>query len=1250
MTPYCTCEAHRQDFKYNAKNKPTKCMKFYSKFSHRPPAYVNKFLFVMKLVIVLMTTVFIQFSIAADAQKITLSAKNVPLEKIFKEIRIQTGYDFFCDLEILKNAKRVDIQLKEASLEQALHSCLRDQGLIYTIDNKIIVITRKKIIDPGISNLFKEIYLTGKVIDETGQPLPGATITIKRTGKSVVTNEKGVYSIDVEKTDVLIVSYVGYTNREIKVSDSKPGVSFVISLSLSTNKLQQVEVVSTGYQDLPKERATGSFEVISKEQLQHSTNPNLLRRLEGITTSMDFNNQLFNTLTIGQTRQSPIAGVTIRGKNTLTLGLVLDKFSLSGKVLIVIDGIATPYSIDDINPNDVENITILKDAAAASIWGSRASNGVIVIKSKRGMFNSPAVVSFSSNLSITDKINLFYKKRMSVSDYIDAQVHLYNDMYEANGQIPIEDPNLIQPQQRMSPVAEIMNDFRIGRLDSLQAVAKLDALRGNDIRRDFDKYLLRKPITQNYSLGISGGSKNFAYRLSGGYDHTINQAVTDGNDRATLNYSTTINPLKNLQLQTIVSYTQQNSHTQPSDYMVRAQLNGEGYYPYSRLADDQGNALPLYPEFRRAFLDTLAKNYGDKILDMNYKPLDEMKYSYNKLKSQGLNLNLNANYKISELISASLTYSYNWGLSESTILNDERSYYMRQLINKFTNPPQLPDGYSEDFLNGFTPFQRQIPLGGKYSYEPTKTNSQTLRGQINIDKTWNIKHVLSAIAGMDVGQDYSITRGAQYYGYKENGFKSFSELPFGKYIYTLYNDKDYGFNNDIIPGLSQALTFQKSRIYSFYSNAAYTYDRKYTLSGSIRKDASSTFGNTYNTGGTPFFSVGGSWSINNESFYKLSWLPYLQLRATFGYNGNTNTRISSIPTIGYNQGGVTGLPYANTTQGSNSKLRPEKSATLNLGLNFGLKNNRISGGIEYYNRKTIDLVASGPLDPSTGFSRLDYNIGNLRSTGIDITLNSLNIQAGQFSWTSNLLFSNNKVKVTKLYAANPPTAGQLVNNTTPYNEGAELSRLYAWKWAGLDPNTGDPMGYLNGEAVNITNPNVLTAIAQAPASSTKLFGSSVPVYYGSFRNTFRYQNFSVSANFLYKLGYYFRPPSTDFAFYSFLFPDNLLLGAEYANRWQKPGDEKFTNVPSIDYSGNTSRDLFYYYSEINVQKADHIRLQEINLSYTFNTKSSFIKNPRIYAYVNNLGVVWRANKRGLDPEARDYPQPRTYNLGFSANF
>lgn len=447
------------------------------------------------------------------------------------------------------------------------------------------------------------------------------------------------------------------------------------------------------------------------------------------------------------------------------------------------------------------------------------------------------------------------------------------------------------------------------------------------------------------------------------------------------------------------------------------------------------------------------------------------------------------------------------------------------------------------------------------------------------------------------------------------------------------------------------------RTFSAYANAAYTYKQRYTLSGSVRKDASSEFGKGTNQSGTPYYSVGAAWNTDKEKFFKVDWLSSLKLRTSFGYNGNVNPSYLARPLIfrSFYQD-FNGLYFATAgSYVSNRNLRPEKTGTLNMGLDFAFKNNWLSGSVEYYNKWTTDLITSNPTDPSMGYNYAGINTGNLHGYGIDFTLNSLNLQRGLFKWGSNLLFSYNRVKVTKLYVGEGKTVGTGLD-ATGYNVGFDLSRVFAYRWAGLDPLTGDPRGYLNGQAVRISPDGAgttnLIGIGNLPLSEAHYFGSSVPVYYGTFRNTFSYGQFSVSASLMYKLGYYFRRPVSDVVNYVIMFGNNTLQGAEYATRWQQQGDELKTNVPSQVYatSGN-NRDNFYRFSDINVAKADHVRLQEINLSYALSSgKNWFIKNPKVYANVNNLGIIWRANKLGLDPDINDYPNPKTYSFGFSANF
>lgn len=1199
----------------------------------------------MKLIIVLMTTVFLQISFASEAQKVTLSEKNATLESVFKKIRVQTGYDFFGDIDLLKRAKKVNIEVNNVPLEEALNQCLKNQDLTYVISNKIIVIRREsQQLTNKNATAFAEVNISGRVMDEENKPLAGATITIKRTKSSVRTNQNGEFNLNVDPTDILLISYVGYESQEIKVSSIKTGSQFLITLRSSTAKLKQVEIVNTGYQTLPKERATGSFQTITAKQLQHSTSPDLLKRLEGITTGLDFNNNsIYSPTNSSKFRVPTLSGLTIRGKNNLNTIPNTDDFAVGGQPLVVIDGIASPYSIDKLNPNDVESVNILQDAAAASIWGSRAANGVIVVTTKKGQFQTPTSISFDANLNVTDKIDFFYRKVMSTSDFIDAQLAQLNYNFEQNGQT-VPDPVIPNPpaniiaQTPISPVAEIWNSWKRNKISDEQYKNQIDALRNNDIRNDYTKYFLRNSVMQNYNLSASGGIKNYAYRLSGSYGKTLNNTQASDANRMSVIYSATVKPIKNMSLNANVNYNQQNRNEQGGGTNA---ITGDGFYPYTRLVDDAGNPIAVPKAYRKAFIDSLAKKFGNKILDLSFKPLDDIKQGYTKYKSQLLNLNLNADYNFSPVFSASVNYNNAWGHDEQTQLRGQNSFYMRDLINRFTNK---------------TTFARVVPLGGLLTPTDRKSNNQTIRAQVNANKNWGDKHELYAIAGAEGAQTYSESRGADFYGYDEQTKSVDNALPFKVRTPLLFIDPSIGTSSGIIP-YSTRFNDDKVRTFSFYSNAAYTYDKRYTLSASIRSDYSSIFGRGTNERGATYFSVGGKWDINKEKFYQISWLPSLALKATFGYNGNQNPVVSPLPLISYTRTSFEGyqLPYASTLDGSNRELRPEKAAFLNLGLSFGTKSNRITGNLEYYVRTTTDLITDTSLDPTTGFTTLYYNAADLRSRGVDFTLSSLNLESNKFNWRSTFLFSYNRVKVTDLFSDKPNTAGQQISNNPPFNKGADLSRLYAYRWAGLDPATGDPMGYIDGKPVRVTGDyNVYNQIYTAPVSTARYFGSSVPVYYGSLINTFNYGNLSVSFNLMYKLGYYVKRSPYDVLRYSQLILTNVVQGEEYARRWQKPGDEKFTNVPSMTFPitpGLTdNRDDFYYNSEINVLKGDHVRLQQINLSYTLTKGLWAIKSPRIYANVNNLGIIWRANKLGIDPDINDYPNPRSYSIGVSASF
>lgn len=1212
----------------------------------------------MRLTTVILIATIMQVSAAGFAQKITLSEKKANLKSLFKEIRRQSQYNFLYTDAQLASTKPIDIKVSNMEIKAVLDLIFRDQPLTYTVDeNTVVVSTRKQSLMDKITEYLKSVDLSGQVLNEAGYPMLGAIVRVEGTKKVTSTDVEGRFFLkDVDPQGTLIISYVGYRTDTITIAGK---TKFIVKMDPQLNQIQEVRIVSTGYQDLPKERATGSFESISKVQLQHSTDPNLIRRLEGITTSMDFRNDLrpVNSSNLNAQR-SPLVNLTIRGKNTLNENENADlNGNFSGQVLVVIDGIASPYSIDKVNPNDVESVTILKDAAAASIWGSRAANGVIVIKTKKGGYNSKLRVSLSSNLNVTEKIDLFYNKTMQIGDFVEAQKLQF---LNANKPLPAVSISSLYGQETVSPVAEILDAWKFKGLTTEQeAMAQLEALKNNDIRRDYTKYFLRNAFTQSHALSIDGGSEKFNYRVSGGYDKSLNNTRNSGLDRIVLTYNASARPVKNLELQGNISYNVQNNKEQAEENRITGIANST-FFPYSRLMDEQGNPAELTKTYRPGFIDLFESTYtGGQFLSWRYKPLEDINEGYSTLKSQNLNLNFSSTYQILKGLSLQATYNYNTGRNEDNSLFRQNSFYMRNLINYFTTSLASTDPKTG---NPVTPYVRQLPLGGQYTTGLTKSSNQTLRGQLNLNKSWNEKHEISAIAGLDLAQNYSILKTDGYYGYNESTLRSDNKLDYKTMIPIIFAEDFSGYNGEYISNLSRGFLDNKVRTFSWYANTAYTFNRKYTLSASVRKDLSSEFGRGTNQKGTPYYSVGGSWNIAAEPFYHSELFPVLTFRSTFGYNGNVNPSILARPLITYSDvNGDNELPYAYTSFGtgiSNNKLRPEKTGIWNIGMDFGLKGNRLSGSLQYYNKKTTDLLANGELDPSTGYTNITYNTGNLMGHGIDLNLNSLNVQSGLFKWNTNVLFSYNKVKVTKLYAATTSLAGNVVSNSSgSYNEGYDLSRMFGYRWAGLDPETGDPRGYLNGEIVSIADNAAGNAayqgIQNASLSEVRYFGSAVPVYYGAVRNTFSYGNFSVSANLMYKLGYYFRRPSSQILNYSQL-NSNIpsIQGIEYQNRWQKPGDELHTNVPSAIYtSSNLNRDNFYKYAEINVLKGDHIRLQELNFSYTITPgKSWFIKNPRISANVNNLGIIWKANKEGIDPEVFDYPNPRSYSFGFSANF
>ncbi|HXO75188.1 MAG TPA: hypothetical protein VN824_08145, partial [Puia sp.] len=576
--------------------------------------------------------------------------------------------------------------------------------------------------------------------------------------------------------------------------------------------------------------------------------------------------------------------------------------------------------------------------------------------------------------------------------------------------------------------------------------------------------------------------------------------------------------------------------------------------------------------------------------------------------------------------SAEAKYQLEQASGENRQLYSADSYYVRNLVNSFTQ------------VTGDN-IVRPVPLGAILDQTHNELAAHALRGQLNFSQTWG-RHQVTAIGGAEVRQDNSRYNSSRAYGYNPElltytNVDLVSTFPFYGGLGNdgaIYNPMQFG----------QVL----NRFVSFYGNGSYSYDNRYTVSVSARKDESNLFGVNSNQKGVPLWSAGLAWNVAGEGFWHVDMLPYLKLRLTYGYSGNVDNSRSAYTTIAYQTTNpYTHVPYASILNPPNPELRWERVGMTNIGLDFGLRGDRITGSVDYYIKKGRDLISPAPVDLTTGFTLLYINSGKTRGQGLDLQLSSRNL-TGAFGWNTTLLFSWNRSKVVDYYN-NISTGSFYVSDGLAVNPvpGRDVYGLYSYRWAGLDGQTGDPQGYLNGQV----SKDYSALVNNSQLADLKYNGSAIPVYFGALRNTFSWRGISVSANISYKLDYFFRRTSIN---YTSLF-SGWVGNRDYVLRWQQPGDEKRTNVPSMVYPADADRDQFYTYSDATIARGDNVRLQDLNIGYQLDRQHQRwlpFKRLQVYMYAANLGIIWRANKWNVDPDyGAGIPAARTISLGLKAD-
>ncbi len=1035
------------------------------------------------------------------------------------------------------------------------------------------------------SGAYAQELLKGRVIDrQTARPVQGATIYSLSLAGPVKSDAHGEFTIPGKRGMEVRISHLGYRDLEEVWPDHGSTATFHLTSAVHT--IDSI-VVSTGYQYIPKERATGSFDYLSERELNVSTSGDIMERLEGMVSGLDFDRRMegsvTNTLSSLMGNGKPVS-LSIRGLSTLNSNTA---------PLIILDNFPYEGDLAAINPNDIQSVTVLKDASASSIWGARAGNGVIVMTTKKGAYDKKTEIDVKANFYFSERPDLSYNPGFLPSGaFMQVEQELYDrGFYNV-------DPAYLLPH---SPFVELL----AGSPTQAEIDEKTALWSGYDIRRDIEKYLYRPRSGQNHQIGISGGSQSMNYRFTGFYDSE--HAETQGNSfhRKGLRSYTAFRPVKGLELFADLTFTHNPTVSNGIPRTDLLQTGRASLYPYARLVGDKGEHLPLLRTYRNPVVQEAEAN---GLLPWEYVPLDELKINDNRSDRRELRLNSGIRYRLLDGVGLSTNFMWNDDNGVRTSLISPESYYIRDLVNQYT---QADGSYA-------------YPLGGKLVNRYTKRSSLAGRTQLDVNRRFG-SHEISAVLGYEVRQDRSDGQTLSLIGYDGATLTYVQRLD-----YTEQFDTHPQGRKRTLPIEGISMVDLIDRFVSTYANASYTFDRRYTLSASARKDASNLFGVRTNQKSVPLWSLGASWQILDRDSPK--GMGRLLLRGSYGASGNVNKQVTAYPVIYYSVNSMTGLRQADFTTPGNPELRWERVRQANIGADFTLLGNALSGSLEWYRKWADDLIGEVNLDPTIGFFQgsvpvAKMNYAGMVTKGVDLRLNTF-LRMGGVDWGSNILFTYVTDRVTT-YTGEKSNLLYYTNQASPPREGYPRYAMNSYPWLGLDPQTGDPLVSVD----NGPSTDYAAFIRSLGVDDLLYNGPQNPPFFGSWRHVFSYRGLGIGFSLLYKAGHYFRRSSIN---YYQLF--NSWQGhRDYGDRWQKPGDETWTQVPSISYdmAVAVNRSGIYEKSPYLVERGDHVRLQQVNLSYSLPGRwsgSVGARSVNIYLYADNLGILWRANRHGLDPD------------------
>lgn len=970
--------------------------------------------------------------------------------------------------------------------------------------------------------------VTGTVTSSgDNNPLPGVNVVIKGTTTGAITNLEGKYSITANNESTLVFTFLGYTPYETVI-----GSRSIIDVTLEESTELLDEVVIIGYGETTRKSFTGSLTSVESGEIANIPQQNAMSMMQGRSAGVFVRD--------ADGRPGTTTEVLIRGLGT---------FNGTGEPLYVIDGIPGG-NFNSFNPNDVESITFLKDAAATSIYGSRAAAGVVIITTKKGRAGKTKF-EFSALYGLSDLENPNDFALLDADQYLE-----YYREAAINGGIDPDDP--------ASGILYLPLD-------------------GNYYDTDWFDAVLRKGITQSYELSASGGSEATTFYLSMGYfdEKGIVQGTDFDRFTGRMNLKHRINNKLDIDLKLFGSVNHRNDEWGGGGGRSG---NLSGSYNVSPLS-------PIYADENTPFIfNGLGFNF-DLPSNAGHNPVAVAELTrdyyeeYRTLPSLRINYSPVTNLKLW----ASAAYDFRYQTHKESM----SKYYLAETEGGTSD--QAWEQYISSNYNAVAEYK------------------------IDINTENSLKILVGGEANKVEGEDSQA--GSQTFGFDAiNNFAAGQATSVGKLEYDYYG----------------------RTLLSIFSRVDYTFSEKLFVHGSFRRDGSSVFGPENRWGN--FYALGVGYSLSDEPFIEnIDRISTLKLKGSYGIAGNPNSgdfewRNTYSPGGAYNLPGAPNPGTVINTPG-NPNLKWEQSSQLNLGLDIGLFSDRIMASLEYYDIRSIDLISNRPISVTSGYTDIIDNIAEIKNNGIELTVNTLNVTAGDFNWTSSLNMTWNNNEVVSL---TNQVDTLIVSNRVVHITGQPAYQWYMPTYAGVDPATGRPMYYTeDGEPTFDYNRAEIKVQGTNPVIS--------PRFYGGFSNTLSYKGFSLSVLFYFRYGG---------KIYREHYQDLMMSGsgggsnqsADELQRWQEPGD--ITSVPRVDATYNDPGPSSRWLSD-----ASYIRLRNLNFTYSLPASvTSRIGFSDLAISLRAVNVLTFTEYGGLDvttgayEEDDDYPVPRTITLGISAKF